>query len=102
MITGCQFTSRINEDDGTQHRFLGHAHSSMVFDLYDETGLAGFILWEYRFIDGKYVNQFSHTVIELWFDRNKRLVDFGGVFELPVEAILMLEHKGYNMEFAKQ
>ncbi|MFN6965259.1 MAG: hypothetical protein ACK4S4_16045 [Pyrinomonadaceae bacterium] len=100
MITK-RFTSPINRDDGTRHNFIGHARSEMRLEIHPD-GLAATLQWQFEFIDGIYKGQSDRCDITLWFDRRKRLIDFDGVYELPVEAIEMLEDNGYNAEFAKQ
>ncbi len=37
----------------------------------------------------------------LWFDENKSLIDYDGVFELSKSVIQAIESLGYNAEYAK-
>jgi len=36
----------------------------------------------------------------MWF-KNKELIDYDGVYDLPKELIIYLEQEGYNMDYAK-
>jgi len=92
------FKAPINQDNGDTHHFIGHADCRMT--LFAST-LFGQIKWFYKFIDGKHRGIEEVRTIDLWFDRNHRLIDFSGVHELPVEAIELLEDNGYNTEYAK-
>lgn len=98
------FTSPINVDDGVRHHFVGHAACRMV--LATGRPSAGYgecdahIKWVYRFLDGDHVGLIEQRTILLWFN-NKRLVHFDGVFELPEQAIELLEENGYNAEYAR-
>lgn len=37
----------------------------------------------------------------LWFDSNKELTDYDGVFELPAQVIAIIELLGFNADYAK-
>lgn len=37
----------------------------------------------------------------VWFDASQNLIDYDGCFELPKEAIVLLESLGYNCDYAK-
>lgn len=37
----------------------------------------------------------------LWFDANKTLIDYDGVFALPNKVIAAIEALGYNVDYAK-
>jgi hypothetical protein len=37
----------------------------------------------------------------VWFDANQKLIDYDGCFELPQEAVVLLEHLGYNCDYVK-
>jgi len=38
----------------------------------------------------------------LWFDENKVLIDYDGVFELPKSVIATMIEQGYNMDYASE
>jgi hypothetical protein len=92
------FKSPINADDGEKHHFIGHAECTMRLFA---GPLSGQIVWDYTFIDGRHIGEKEQKIITLWFDHNHRLIDFNGVFELPDEAIELLEANGYNAQIAK-
>ena len=60
-------------------------------------GTIGYIEWLF----GKDAPDEEEEVIGVWFDEDKNLTDYDGVFELPEEAIVLLEHLGYNCDYAK-
>lgn len=97
MITKT-FTAPINADDGEKHHFIGHAECKMVLL---SGPLSGVIDWYYEFIDGPHKGKKERRTIHLYFDYNHRLIDFDGVYELPDEAIQLLEENGYNAQYAK-
>lgn len=37
----------------------------------------------------------------LWFDKENKLFDYDGVWDLDCEIIKFLESEGYNMDYAK-
>lgn len=57
----------------------------------------GFIEWCIDYDDG------DNDVVEigLWFDTEKNLTDYDGVFSLSNKAIEFLEEQGYNCDYAK-
>jgi len=73
---------------------LGKANNTMEFHLH-ESGDTGCIIWDYELPD-----DFGQEVIGLWFE-GKELTDYDGVFELPKEAIELLEENGYDADYAK-
>lgn len=73
---------------------LGKGDCSMK--LYDNGDNTGNIEWYYE-ING----EGDEVSIGLWFeDGTKTLCDYDGVFELPKEAIELLEKHGYNADYA--
>lgn len=38
----------------------------------------------------------------LWFDQNKTLIDYDGVFELSLSVIQAIESLGYNADYEKE
>lgn len=50
---------------------------------------------------GYFQNDITGTEGGLWFNSNKELTDYDGVFELPNEVILMIESLGFNADYAK-
>ena len=94
-----RFTSPINEDDGTRNRFIGHAESDMELVIHAD-GKTGHIEWVATFIDGPSKGQDIVTEIGIYVNNN-RLVDYDGVFEMPEEAIQLLEENGIDATYAK-
>jgi hypothetical protein len=53
-----------------------------------------------------FVFYFEHNTLgedcagHMWFDENKALIDYDGVFELPKEIIKMMLDKGCDMSYA--
>ena len=76
---------------------LGEGDCTMTLYI-SEDGLEGSISWEYELEDG----DGDEVGIGLWFSEgDKVLSDYDGVFELPKEAIELLEENGYNADYAK-
>jgi hypothetical protein len=75
---------------------LGKGKSEM--NLYmNEDNTKGFIEWYYELED----EESDVVEIGLWFDENKSLTDYDGVFSLNLEAINLLEENGFNCDYAK-
>jgi hypothetical protein len=76
---------------------LGNANNTMELYISDD-GKKGSISWEYELEDG----EGDEVGIGLWFaEGDKVLTDYDGVFELPKQAIELLEENGYNADYAK-
>lgn len=75
---------------------LGYLDNEMEL-YYDEDNEQGSINWEVYDDKGDLVEDAG---IGLWFN-GKELVDYDGVFELPKEAIELLEEHGFNADYAK-
>lgn len=73
---------------------LGKAKCTMELfvDEDDETSLE--IVWDMEFEDGSE----DEVVIGIWTDDDdhRKVIDYDGVFELPEEAIKLLEDKGFD------
>lgn len=76
---------------------LGIAKSTMTLYMKPDESY-GCIEWEMEFNDGEY---YECESIGLWFDNQKCLTDYDGVFSMPKEAIELLEECGYNSDYAK-
>jgi hypothetical protein len=85
---------------------LGKANNEMALYI-SEDGLTGCIEWEYDFIkddnldsdaDDDYDDDGGSVGIGLWFDNNKTLTDYDGVFEIPKQAIELLVENGFNCD----
>jgi hypothetical protein len=75
---------------------LGKAKSTMTLRMSaDESN--GSIEWEVDYDNGDY----DCENIGLWFDNQRCLTDYDGVFSMPKEAIELLEECGYNSDYAK-
>lgn len=75
---------------------LGEGDCTMTLYM-SENGYEGSINWEYD-TDGDE----DEVGIGLWFSEgDKVLTDYDGVFELPQQAIELLEENGYNADYAK-
>jgi hypothetical protein len=82
------FTSPINIDNGFTNTPQGIKTSTM--ELYkDPDGTPTAIEWIIS--DGEFVEQ-----IGLWFE-DKDLIDYDGIFELPSQAIKLIEQAGFNV-----
>jgi len=83
-----RFTSPIGVDDGYRNNPQGEKKSTMTFYKHseDEAGI------EWIVNDGEFVEG-----IGLWFNEAKELVDYDGVFELPMQAIMMIRGLGYHV-----
>jgi hypothetical protein len=88
---------------------LGKANNEMTLYI-SEDGLTGSIDWEYDLIqdddvdsdatDNWYDDDGGSVGIGLWFD-GKTVTDYDGVFEIPKQAVEMLEENGYNCDDIK-
>ena len=81
---------------------LGMAKNTMTFYINDD-GSRGAIEWEYDIVSNNDTEDDGGAEdIGLWFDEGtKELRDYDGVFELPKQAIELLEENGYNADYAK-
>jgi hypothetical protein len=104
------FTSPINADDGEKHYFIGNARS--IMNLWLGTAHTGRINWKLEFLDGAYKGKTEELTIDLHFGVGRkvdgmsyreyhRLIGYEGVFELPDEAIALLEEQGYDVSVAR-
>jgi hypothetical protein len=59
-------------------------------------GKSGCIIWNYWPENDE--DDMDETVIGLWFNGNKELEDYDGVYELPKEAIQLLKDNGYGFD----
>lgn len=75
---------------------LGKAKSTMTLRMSNDEH-TGYIDWEVEYENGDY----GYETIGLWFDNQRCLTDYDGVFSLPKEAIELLEECGYNADYAK-
>jgi hypothetical protein len=75
---------------------LGMADNTMVLYLSDDKR-TGSIDWEIDFENG----DGDSWGIGLWFNENKDLTDYDGVFSLSSYAIKFLEEQGFNCDYAK-
>ena len=82
------FKSPINIDNGFTNVPQGTKTSTMELFI-DEDGTPTAIEWDVN--DGEFVE-----CIGVWCE-DKDLVDYDGVFELPEQAIKLIEHAGYNV-----
>ena len=92
------FQSSINLDDGYRNNYLGEFTSTMELWLHDDpdTGLkstkrngVGAIEWNVKEAD-------QYVTIGIWFEHG-RLVEYDGVFELPPQAIKLLNKFGIKV-----
>lgn len=81
-----KFYSPINVDDGYVNHPQGEFESTM--ELFGDDPQKGLSI-EWVVEDGEFVEH-----IGLWFS-GKKLTDYDGVFELPIQAIKMLRGLGY-------
>jgi len=76
---------------------LGMAECSMELYMSDN-GIHGCIEWLYELKDGEQ----DEVGIGLWFEEGTKILrDYDGVFELPKQAIELLEENGFDCEYAK-
>lgn len=90
---------------------LGKANNEMTLYI-SEDGLMGSIDWEYDLIQDDDLDSDTYELIRflhdgddsvgigLWFD-GKTVTDYDGVFEIPKQAVEMLEENGYNCDEIK-
>lgn len=85
------FTANLVSETSYSATSLGRHDCTMEF--FQPRRNEGFIEWVYG----------EEDVVEigLWFDSAKNLIDYDGVFELPKEAIALLESLGYNCDDVK-
>lgn len=75
---------------------LGMAENTLTLYM-REDNTKGFIEWYIEYEDG-----YDDVVeIGLWFNENKELIDYDGVFALSHQAIEFLEEQGFNSDYAK-
>ena len=58
-------------------------------------GKSGCIVWNYWPENDEDDNE---TVIGLWFNGNKEIEDYDGVYELPEEAVKLIRDNGYGFD----
>ena len=85
------FNAELVRDSSFGQESMGMHQNTMEFGLTKGTDKQGYIEWVFADEDGE------EDVVEigLWFEKG-RVVDYDGVFELPKEAIMLLEAKGYD------
>lgn len=86
------FNSPVGLDDGYKNHNLGQ--HSYTMELFANPDGSYFIEWIIPKLD-------EVTHIGIWHE-NKELTDYDGVFELPEQAIQLLEKNGFNCEYAKR
>lgn len=86
------FTAPLGIDDGYRNHAIADA-ATHTFTLTGEKGDDYLCVeWDVETKDAEY-----YEVIGLWFN-NGTLVDYDGVFELPVQLLDWLTELGYNTE----
>jgi hypothetical protein len=73
---------------------LGVHNCSMELFM-DEDARAGAIEWIFRPVDSP--DEEDSVSIGVWFDKDKNLTDYDGVFSLPAQAIDLLQDAGYHV-----
>jgi hypothetical protein len=84
-IAKIEFESPVNRDNGTTNEPLGTHKSTMELFAFDDGHYS--IEWDIPALD-------TTEEIGIWHN-NKTLTDYDGVFELPNEAIKLLENNGF-------
>lgn len=99
-IDKIEFTSQINIDNGHVNNPLGIMKSSMELYQFDEDSEPEpftQIEWYVQEID-----EIVHMNIEYHIENGKKIVTgYDGVFELPEQAIELLEKNGFNCDEVK-
>jgi hypothetical protein len=87
-----EFKQDLNIQTSYSRIDLGMHFNRMELKI-EPSGYYGIIIWNY----GKKAADEDETVIGLSFNENGELYDYDGVFELPKEAIQLLELNGYYL-----
>lgn len=97
-IATYEFKSEIVKEYSSTSKLenLGMADNKMELYVSDDKR-TGSIDWEIDFEDG----EGDCIGIGLWFNENKELTDYDGVFSLSSYAIEFLEREGFNCDYAK-
>ena len=66
-----------------------------VMELWVGDDGTGCIIWNWEVEDG---SDYDEEVIGLWWNFDKTITDFDGVFEIPDQAIDLLKENGFNTE----
>jgi hypothetical protein len=88
-----EFTSNLNFDDGYKNHSLG-THKSTMEIWETEGGVPQMIEWDIPDLE-----ETEHIGLEI---DGKLVTGYDGVFELPTEAIEMLEALGYDCSEVKE
>ena len=91
-IDKIEFESNINLDDGYKNNPLGIHKSTMELFKIDDKHYE--IEWDIPTLE-----ETEH--IGIYIDENKNVTGYDGVFELPEQAITMLEKNGFNCNEVK-
>ena len=94
-----EFNSHINLEYSSTSILTPLGNAKCIIELfYNEQNSSGGIEWEIEYNNGDY----DCVSMGLWFDEGtKTLRDYDGVFELPKQAIELLEENGFDCEYAK-
>lgn len=84
----CKFTSQINRETTFMSEELGVYESEMELSM-NEENTEGFIEWIVDSLD-------ECICIGIWVE-NKILIDYDGVFSLPVQAVELLRKAGFEV-----
>ena len=95
-----EFTSPFNVDEGEKHYNVGEAASMMRLATSNDDR-RGVIYWEWEVTTGPYRGERGLVRIGLLFDDRRSLTAFEGVYDLPQEAIKLLEDNGFDASYAK-
>lgn len=82
--------TNIIEEGSWGERKLGKHASTMELFLSERFVNEGFIEWDIPSLN-------RGESIGLWWDAEKNLLDYDGVFSLPTEAIEFLEEQGFKV-----
>ncbi len=87
-----EFEEDLSRDNGVTAINIGKFFNRMELTINEKTG-NGYIIWNY----GKEAADEDEEQIGLWFNHNKELEDYDGVFSLPKEAITLIKQNGYTL-----
>jgi hypothetical protein len=88
-----EFKSHLVLETSYKSNDIGEHFNQMELRVHDH-GKTGCIIWNY----GVKAADEDETVIGLWFNGNKELEDYDGVYSLPKEAITLLRSNGYDLD----
>jgi hypothetical protein len=95
------FDAELVRETSFSSQSLGRFHNKMTFNVVPAKAGYGYIEWEYEQDGLSGCWDEGYEEIGLSFNANKELIDYDGVFELPKEAVVLLEHLGYNCDYVK-